>query len=190
MKTSKVDYSYWIIAGVVLGISSIVRWRVPFAIAQFSGLMVLGSHTGYMVLALLAAWSGRKWRDGLKKSSLAMSVATVVYYFGALLLYAFEEGFDTALSQILHRFMLWIIVGFAVSMLAATAVWMARDAKVRLLNYGIFVVAFFGMIGVVYLFQGTHVFEQATSFLLITAVLVVGFNESKVVWCEDFKSKM
>jgi len=168
-----------IIAGALLGIASIVRWRVPLTIAQVSGLMVLGSHTGYMVLALIAAWNGRKWRGGFIRSSVTMGVATIVYYSGALLLYVFEEGFETSPAQTLRNLVLWLVIGVAVSSLAATAVWMAREAKSKLLNYGIFVMVYLGMLGVIYFFQGTHMVERVLSVVVITAVLAVGLIKNR-----------
>ena len=71
----------------------------------------------------------------------------MVYYTVLIMFYLFDIiPFVLPPLHYLRSFIFWIIVACIVCILAATAVWMARYAKSKLLNYGIFFVAYLGII--------------------------------------------
>ena len=143
-----------IILGVFLGAVSIIMGQVHIAIAQFSGMTVIGHNEGYLLGALIVVWL---YWDGWRKSFLVsfcyLFAANITYYACILVFYFTGLGrspFPPSPLDTLFSFTLWTIIMAIVCALAATAVWLARFAKSRLLNYGIFAVSYLGLLGVIY----------------------------------------
>ena len=145
------------ILGVFLGATSIMIGQMPIIIAQFSGMTVIGTHVGYLLGALTAAWIGwHSWRKSLAASLLTMAMANITYY-GCILVFYFtgwgRSPFPPPPFQVLLSLIQWTIISAIVCVLAATAVWMARRAQSKWLNYGIFAVSYVGILGVIYYYS-------------------------------------
>ena len=137
-----------IIFGLILATASIIMGQIPLAIAQFSGISVIGDHIGYLWAALIVAWLYHEsWRKSFAASFITVFIANVVYYIVLIAFYLFDiTPFALPPLHYLRSFAFWMIVACVVCILAATAVWMARHANSRLLRYGIFFVAYLGII--------------------------------------------
>ena len=192
-----------IIIGVTIGAISILMGQVHTAVAQFSGMTVIGLNEGYLLAALLVAWLNRqRWRKSFFASFLMLSFANITYYVCILVFYFTGLGrspFPPSPMNTLFSFTLWTVIAAIVSALAATAVWMARRAKSALVNYGIFAVSYVGLLGVVWFYRlrpfinwynmtvgrdnfvqtwrvAGFIFEIGLAIVLITVVLAVGLK--------------
>lgn len=138
-----------VLIGLFLGVVSVVMGQVSRGVAQFSGMTIIGNEVGYLWAALILAWvNWKSWRKGFFAGFISLSIASGTYY-GILL---FQDFFTSKPStepwhSQLIGFVFWVIIGGAVCVLAATAVWMARCAKQKWLNIGIFVLSYIGLIG-------------------------------------------
>ena|GEM_PF-1236205 len=190
------------IMGAVIGVISIVMGLIPNGIRQFTGLTVIGNHVGYLLGALVVAWVyHEKWLKGFLLSSCMIVIANTVYY-AFIFAFSFFDLFggqtESYMSN-LYGLLTWCVIGVVVGLLAATAVWMARKAKSRILHYGIFGVSYVGLLGVIYLYQVQFVltlyrysafdspvsvrqfvggiFEVVLAVVLTTVVLGIGLRE-------------
>ncbi|MCL2171614.1 MAG: hypothetical protein FWB71_05615 [Defluviitaleaceae bacterium] len=145
--------------GLFLGIISIIMGQIPRNIAQFTGMTMIGNEIGYLWGALIVAWvCYENWRNSFIASTIAMTTATFTYYSVLIVLYHFEPirfamRINEPVASQMMGFVMWTIIGVIISLLAATAVWMAKCAKSKLLNYGIFAIAYIGMLGVIFYFR-------------------------------------
>ena len=143
-----------IVTGLFLGTVSIVIGQIPTAVAQFSGMTVLGNHIGYLWGVLIVSWVfHEKWIKSFISSFLSMIVANLAYYLSIVAFYVFNIGrspFPPTPLQSFYGFVQWSIISAFACILAATAVWMARQAKFKLFNYGIFAVSYLGLLGLIY----------------------------------------
>ena len=143
--------------GIFLGATSIIIGQIPLIIAQFLGMTVMGGHVGYLLAALIAAWLfWESWPKSFVASFLTMTAANITYYACILVFYFTGWGrspFPPPPFQVLLGLIQWSIISIIVCVLAATAVWMARRASSKLLNYGIFAVSYIGLLGVIYYFN-------------------------------------
>ena len=189
--------------GVFLGAVSIIMGQMPFVLSQFLGLRSIGTHLGYCLGALAMAWLFHEsWRKGFIASFVCMTAANITYYLSVLAFYLFGFGrspFPPPPYQTLMSFVLWTVISAIICVLAATAVWMARYAKSKLVNYGIFAIAYIGLIGVIFLdsrmfvvglggirrsgvsiepavLLAGYLFEIGFSFVMMTAVLGIGLR--------------
>ena len=146
-----------IITGLFLGAVSIVIGQIPTAVAQFSGMTVIGNQMGYLWGVLIVSWVfHEKWRKSFINSFLSMTVANLTYYLSIVAFYVFNIGrspFPPTPLQSFYGFVQWTIISAFACILAATAVWMARQAKFKLFNYGIFAVSYLGLLGLIYFLQ-------------------------------------
>jgi len=190
------------IMGLVLGVVSIVMGLIPNGIRQFTGLTVIGNHVGYLLGALVVAWVyHEKWLKGFLLSSCMIIIANAVYYAFVFAFSFFDlfGGQTESYMSNLYGLLTWCVIGIVVGLLAATAVWMARKANARLLNYGIFCVSYLGMLGVIYVYNVRFVltlyrfsafdsplsvrqfvgsiFEVVFAVVLTTVVLGIGLRE-------------
>jgi len=184
--------------GVSLGVISIVMGLIPNGIRQFTGLTVIGNPLGYLLGALIVAWINyQSWVKGFILSSLMVATATITYYV-IIISFSVLEFRSYVISSKIIGLLMGGAIGVVVGILAATAVWMARKAKSRVLNYGIFAIAYLGLLGVIYLFNVRiafsfygllpfesesevrqlvgSIFEVVFSVLLVTVVLGIGFK--------------
>jgi len=142
-----------IILGIFLGAVSIVMGQIPLHIAQFSGMWAIGNHTGYLLGALIIAWMYyEKWHKSFLMSFVTMTFANLTYYITIVVFYITGWGrspFPPSPLDSLISFAIWSTIAVVVCLLAATAVWMARRAMQKWLNFGIFIVAYLGMLGVI-----------------------------------------
>ena len=154
MKTANINKFLPILIGLFLAAVSILIGQIPLAAAQFSGMTVIGSHMGYLWAVLIMAWlHHEKWHKSFTAGFLTMTVTNIFYYSTLLAFWAFDIGRAPSAIPPLHllrSFVFWTVISAIVCALAATAVWMAIHAKSKLLNYGIFFVAYLGLIGVTF----------------------------------------
>lgn len=192
-----------IILGICLGIVSIIMGQVPRAVAQFSGMTAIGNHMGYLWLALIVAWlCSQSWRKSFAMSFLAILAANLIYYPVLTIFHLFDIALAPPPWHLWRSFVYWTAIAAIISVLAATAVWLALKAKFKLLNYGIFLVSFLGMVlvmiyenrmfiisrGGITLFQ--HNYAQAwqvaghyyqLGFSLVVTVIILGVGLNAVV---------
>ena len=146
-----------LIIGLFLGAISIIMGQIPTAVAQFSGMTVIGNHIGYLCGVMIVAWVyHEKWFKSFLAGFLTMVTANLTYYVTIIAFYLFGIGrspFPPTPLQSVLGFIMWTIIAAIVCVLAATAVWMARRARSRFINYGIFIVSYAGLLGVIYFFQ-------------------------------------
>ena len=184
--------------GLFLGCVSILMGLIPNGIRQFTGLTVIGNHVGYLLAALIVAWLySERWVKGALLSGGMLVTANVIYYAFVFAFNAFGVQSESHLSN-LFGLLAWSVIGLVIGLLAATAVWLARKAKSKILNYGIFGIAYLGMMGVIYVFQvrfvlalyrfstfdsassrrqfAGSIFEVGFAVLITTAVLGIGFK--------------
>ena len=201
--------------GLALGAVSVIMGQIPVAAAQFSGMTVIGNHTGYLLGALVIAWMNyESWLKAFISSLITMTAANLTYYLSIIAFYVFNIGrsaFPPAPIESLEGFAYWTLVSSAVCALAAAAVWIARRAKSKWLNYGVFAATYAGMLGVIYYYQlrfvirwynnsmvrdgfietrrfAGYLYEISFAIILTTIVLSVGLralvNEKKTAACQ------
>ena len=196
-----------IIVGVFLGANSIVMGQVHTAVAQFSGMTVLGHNEGYLLGALAMAWlAWERWHRSFVTSFLTLTMANITYYGSILVFYFTGWGRSPFPSPPLHSltgFVMWSAISAVVCVLAATAVWFARQEQSKWLNYGIFAVSYVGLLGVVWFYRlrpfvnwynmtvgrdsfvqtwrvAGFIFEIVLAVVLITVVLAIGFRRRNI----------
>jgi hypothetical protein len=154
-------YRYFpLITGLFLGAVSIIMGQIPRNIAQFTGMTMIGNEMGYLWSALITAWVySKNWKKSFITSAITLITATFTYYFVLIVLSNFETmrylmrlG-ESAANQF-RGLIYWTIFSIIIAVLAATAIWMAKHAKSKMLNYGISLIAYIGMLGVLYYFRG------------------------------------
>lgn len=189
-----------LIVGLFLGAVSIIMGKIPTAVAQFSGMTVIGNHIGYLLCALTMAWIYCKsWRNSFIAGLLTMTAANLTYYVSILAFYLFDIGYPPTPMNTLLSFMQWTVISAIICVLAATAVWIAQHSKSHWLNYGIFIVSYFGLLGVIYLYQvrffinwysitfardgfvqtwrfAGYLYEIGFSFVITTIILSIGLR--------------
>ena len=141
-----------IIIGLFLATVSILMGQIPRAVAQFSGMTVLGDHMGYLWGALVVAWLyNENWRKSFTASFLCMLVSYAAYYSALIALYQLNF-IPLALSPLhyLRSFVFWTILAGIVCILASTAVWVVRHTESKVLKHGIFLTSFLVMIGAMF----------------------------------------
>ena len=195
-----------IIMGVFLGAISIIMGQVHTAVAQFSGMTVIGHNEGYLLGALIAAWlNWERWAKSFAASFLTLTFANITYYACILVFYFTGWGrspFPPSPMNTLFSFVLWTVIASIICLLAATAIWMARCAEAKWLNYGIFAVSYAGLLGVVLVFRlrpfigwynmtvgrdgftqtwrvAGFIFEIVLAVVIITVVLGIGFRNRR-----------
>lgn len=185
-----------IIMGLSLGVISIIMGQIPNGIRQFTGLTVIGNHIGYLLGALIIVWAcSQTWKNGFILCSFMLTIANVTYYsiiFAFSLFRATGESFMSNLLGLIR----WLVISIIVSALATTAVWIVRNAKSKLLSYGMFAIAHIGMLGVIYYFNvrfvviwykasfehfqywqfAGYLFEIVFAILLTTLILAIGLR--------------
>jgi len=142
-----------IIIGLALGIISVVMGQIHVGVARFSGMTTIGNEMGYLWAALILTWlnykSRQNWFRGFFASFLGLAIASVSYYGILIFQYLFTSArINVPVTSQFTSLAFWLIISAVVSGLAATAVWMARSAPQKWLNYGIFVVSYIGLVGV------------------------------------------
>jgi len=138
--------------GIFLGANSIVMGQIHTGVAQFSGMTIIGTHIGYLLGVLIIAWlNWQSWLKSFITGFVTMTFANLTYYLTIIVFYLTGWGrspFPPSPPHSLRGFILWSIISAVTCVLGATAVWLARHAKHKWLNYGIFAVAYAGMLGV------------------------------------------
>ena len=82
-----------IIIGLFLGTVSIIIGQIPTAIAQFSGMTVIGNQMGYLWGVLIVSWVFyEKWLKSFISSFLSMNIANLTYYLSIVAFYVFNVG--------------------------------------------------------------------------------------------------
>jgi len=118
-------------------------------VAQFTGMTVIGNAVGYLWAALIVAWIYHEnYRKSFVMSFLVLLSANLIYYPILAIFHLFNITFAPPPLHLLRSFVYWTIISAIICLLASIAVWMARYVKLKLLNYGIFLIAYIGMIGV------------------------------------------
>ena len=193
-----------VVTGIFLGAVSIIIGQVPTAVAQFSGMTVIGNQTGYLLAVLILAWVYfKRWRDSFWAGVIAMTFANLTYYLSILAFYIFKIGrspFPPTPLQTLFSFTLWTVISTVVCVLAATAVLLAYQNKHKIIKYGIFAVSYIGLLGVIYFIQvrflinwynqtinnngfvqtwrlAGFLFEIGFAFVMSTLVICIGFKK-------------
>ncbi len=142
-----------IIMGLLLGVISIIVGQIPNGIRQFTGLTIIGNHIGYILGALIVAWVyAKNWVKSFLLSSFMLTIANFTYYafiFAFNLLIVQTESHMSNLIGLIS----WLAISVAVSAMAATAIWLVRHLKSKLLCYGIFAMVYLGLLGVIYLYK-------------------------------------
>lgn len=140
--------------GLFLAVVSIAIGQMPIAITKFSGMTVIGNHMGYLWAVLIMAWLfNEKWYKSFAAAFLTMTVANIFYYSTLILFWVFGLGRAPSSlppQHLLRGFVIWTVISAIVCVLAAIAVWMAQHAESKFLNYGIFFVAYLGLIMVAF----------------------------------------